>query len=167
MLTTKQIELARDSYESVAKRSGAFADEFYKRLFGIQPALRLLFPDDMKEQKEKLMEMLGAAVLLLDQPERLTPILEESGRRHLLYGVRERDYEAVGTALLETLRETAGENYDPETAMAWRSVYELISETMICGARLLQNADDDQTIDLLAATIARPSRGGPTGLSRK
>ena len=71
----------------------------------------------------------------------------------------------VGTALLETLRVMSGEKYDPETATAWTNVYELISETMIRGARLLQNADD-QTTNLLAATTAQPFGDDPPGLSQ-
>ena len=165
MLTTKQIALVRNSYEAVAARAGEFAAEFYERLFGLQPALRLLFPDEMEAQKKKLMEMLGAAVRLLDDPTRLALVLEESGRRHLLYGVRERDYETLGAALLETLAQSPGATFDAETAAAWTSVYEVMSEAMIRGAHSLQNAGDD-AINRLAATIQPPFGGefrAPTG----
>lgn len=158
MLTTKQIALIRNSYQAVAARSFEFSAVFYERLFSLQPALRLLFPDDLEAQKNKLLKMLSTAVRLIDAPQQLTPVLEESGRRHLLYGVRERDYKTVGAALLKTLAQTSGMNFDAETAAAWTRFYELMSEAMMRGAQELQNADDE-TMNLLAATIEPPFGG--------
>ena len=138
MLTNKQIDLVRRSFERVAPCMGEFADGFYDTLFGYQPALRLLFPDDLDAQKNKLVEMLEAALGLLDEPEKLVPVLEESGRRHALYGVRERHYEPVGGALLAALGETLGAEFDTETAAAWARLYGVMSDAMMRGARGLQ-----------------------------
>ena len=40
----------------------AAADLFYDRLFIIAPHVRSLFPQDLSEQKKKLMQMLATAV---------------------------------------------------------------------------------------------------------
>lgn len=141
MLTNRQIDLVRQSFERVAPCAGKFAGNFYDALFGRQPALRLLFPDDLAAQKKKLVEMLEATIDLLDEPEKLVPVLEESGRRHALYGVRERHYEPVGAALLAALRETLGAAFDTETAAAWTRVFDVLRETMMRGARGLKDRD--------------------------
>ena len=141
MVTNKQIDLVRQSFGRVAPRADRFAASFYDLLFGRQPALRLLFPDDLAAQKKKLVEMLEAALYLLDEPEKLVPVLEDSGRRHALYGVRERHYEPVRAALVAALEETLGAAFDAETAAAWERVYGLMSETMMRGARGLRNEE--------------------------
>jgi hemoglobin-like flavoprotein len=143
MLTNRQIDLVRRSFERIAPQAGEFSGDFYNALFGLQPALRLLFPDDLAAQEKKLIDMLAAAVTLLGDPEKLTPVLEEAGRRHALYGVRERHYEPVGAAFLQALQAALGAAFDAETAAAWARVYGLMSTAMIRGARTLRNADDE------------------------
>jgi hemoglobin-like flavoprotein len=134
----EQIDLIRRSFEQISTEG--LAESFYDHLFSIQPALRLLFPDDFGEQKEKLLLMLGAAIEMLDEPEKLIPVLEESGRRHALYGAREEHYATVGAALLEALRESIAADFTPETEAAWTRLYEEMSETMKRGARRLAAA---------------------------
>lgn len=134
-MNDEQIKLIRHSFKRIPAE--AFAENFYNRLFSIQPVLRLLFPDDFSEQKKKLLLMLEAAVEMLDEPEKLVPFLEESGRRHALYGTREEHYETVGAALLETFRETFSADFTAETETAWTLLYQEMSETMKLGARRL------------------------------
>ena len=138
MLTSEQIDLIRDAFERIAPRREAFAEDFYDRLFSLQPALRLLFSEDLSGQKKKLVEMLAAMIGLLDEPEKLAPLLADSGARHALYGVREEHYETVGTALLETLRATLRTRFDRETEAAWAAMYAVFSRNMIGGARALR-----------------------------
>src|SRR5262249_58948893 len=49
------------SFDLVAPRGDELMDEFYSRLFAAAPAVRPLFPDDMRRQKTML---LGELVLL-------------------------------------------------------------------------------------------------------
>ena len=134
-MNDEQINLIRRSFGKISAE--AFAESFYNHLFSIQPALRLLFPDDFGEQKEKLTLMLEAAIAMLDEPEKLIPVLEESGRRHALYGAREEHYETVGAALLAALRETSGGEISGATEAAWTNLYAEMSEIMKRGARRL------------------------------
>lgn len=137
-----QINLIRQSFRQIAFNAEKFAERFYDNLFSIQPALQLLFPENLGEQKKKLMQMLGAAIKMLDQPEKLIPVLEDLGRRHALYGVRERHYETVGAALLKTLRETPGTDFNLETEAAWTKLYGVVSDTMKHAALELSLAPD-------------------------
>ena len=138
-MNSEQINLVRRSFEKIS--AARLAESFYNHLFSAQPALRLLFPDDLGGQREKLAFMLGAAIQMLDEPAKLVPLLEKSGRRHALYGAREEHYETVGAALFASLRETSGaEDFTAETEVAWMKLYELMSETMKRGARRLSVA---------------------------
>jgi Hemoglobin-like flavoprotein len=143
MLTKTQIELIQESFRKIAPRKDSFADAFYGNLFSRQPALRILFPENLDEQKKKLMQMLSAAVNLLDKTENLLPILEELGRRHALYGVRDEYYQPVGATLLQTLKESFGEAFDSETEKAWAAMYEFVSETMQKAALELSSAPNN------------------------
>lgn len=137
-MNDEQINLIRRSFREISP--GALAESFYQHLFSIQPALRLLFPDELGKQSEKLLLMLEASIEMLDAPEKLVPVLEESGRRHALYGARAEHYETVGAALLAALRETA--DHTAETEAAWTKLYEEMSEIMKRGARRLAQAPE-------------------------
>lgn len=139
-MNNEQINLIRRSFENIADE--AFAESFYKHLFSMQPALRLLFADDFGKQKEKLILMLETAIEMLDEPEKLIPVLEESGRRHALYGIREEHYETVGTAFIEAIRETSVADFTAETEAAWTKLYEEMSEAMKRGVRQLLHAPE-------------------------
>src|SRR5436853_7044498 len=106
--------MVQKSFEKVALISDVAAELFYKRLFELDPGLEKLFKNDMKEQGRKLMKMIGMAVIGLDTPDALIPIVRDLGRRHLDYGVCNKDYETVGTALLWTLEKGLGSDFTPE-----------------------------------------------------
>src|SRR5687767_13668600 len=61
-MTPNQIKLVQTSFAQVAPIAATAADLFYGRLFEIAPQVRAMFPDDLGEQKKKLMTMLGTAV---------------------------------------------------------------------------------------------------------
>jgi len=119
MPTPRQITVVQESFAAVAPIAADAADLFYQRLFTLDPSLRPLFPDDLEEQKRKLMQMLGLAVKGLNQPERLVPVLEDLGRRHGTYGVKDEHYDVVGEALLWTLAKGLGDAFTPEVEEAW------------------------------------------------
>src|SRR5262245_55422115 len=101
-MTPAEIELVQTSFKSVAPIADQAADLFYGRLFEIAPEVRPLFPEDLKEQKKKLMGMLATAVASLHQVEKIVPAVQDLGRRHGGYGVTAAHYEPVGEALIWT-----------------------------------------------------------------
>lgn len=107
-MTPNQIQLIRETFALVAEQPDVAAAAFYQRLFEIDPSLRPLFQSNLEQQGRKLMQMLSAAVRLLDHPESLIPVLENLGRRHTDYGVRDEHYDTVGEALLDTTRGRIG-----------------------------------------------------------
>ena len=98
MLTDTQIALVQKSFAVIAPIADDAAVLFYQRLFEIDPSLKRMFRGDMAEQRRKLMQMLTAAVKGLQRLDRLVPVLEDLGRRHIGYGVTDQHYDTVGAA---------------------------------------------------------------------
>ena len=130
MLTQAQIALVQNSFAVVAPIADDAAALFYRRLFEIDPTLKAMFKSDMAEQRRKLMQMLSAAVKGLNHIERLIPVVEDLGRRHVNYGVEEHHYDTVGNALLWTLEKGLGAAFTPDVREAWATVYGLLASTM-------------------------------------
>ena len=133
-MTPHQIQLIRQSFALVEPRAELVALVFYQRLFALDPSLRPLFRTNIDEQGQKLMQMLGVAVALLEQPFALVPSLEALGRRHAGYGVEDRHYDTVGEALLDTLAECLGSAFTPEVLDAWAALYAVVANAMQRGA---------------------------------
>lgn len=129
-MTPEEINLIQHNFQQIAPQSEMVATAFYQRLFALNPVLQLLFPADLSEQKKKLMTTLGLAIKSLNEAEKLVPVLENLGRRHALYGVRDEHYDTVGAALLQTLGETLGEKFTAQANAAWSKMYGFVAATM-------------------------------------
>jgi hemoglobin-like flavoprotein len=129
-MTTHQIHTIRQTFSLIAPMPDAVATAFYGRLFELDPTLRSMFPTTLVDQGRKLLQVLGAAVGMLNRPDQLMPVLESLGKRHAGYGVRDEHYDTVGEALLWTLQQGLGPLYTPEVEAAWASLYNTISTTM-------------------------------------
>jgi hemoglobin-like flavoprotein len=135
MVTPRQKTLVQDSFAAVVPRSYEVTAMFYGRLFELDPTLRPMFKADMAPQRQKLAQMLNAAVKGLDRPEQLIPVVRELGRRHATYGVVDAHYDTVGAALLWTLEQHFGAAFTSEVKEAWTDVYTLLATTMKEAAR--------------------------------
>jgi hemoglobin-like flavoprotein len=133
-MTPDQVTLVRNSFALVEPIAPQAAALFYDNLFQADPSLRALFRGDMAEQGGRLMSMIGSAVQM-GQPDKLIPVLQAMGRRHVGYGVQEAHYAPVGAALLLTLKQGLGEAFTPEVHNAWATLYGVISQTMQDAAR--------------------------------
>ncbi len=129
-MTPQQVSLVQNSFEKVVPIAATAADLFYDRLFTIAPEVRSLFPEDMAAQKQNLMQMLTTAVTNLHQIEKIIPAVEDLGRRHVAYGVKDSHYEPVGAALLWTLEKGLGPDFTPEVKEAWTLTYTTVADVM-------------------------------------
>jgi hemoglobin-like flavoprotein len=130
-MTGEQIRLVRVTWLEVAPIADTAARLFYGRLFESDPEIQRLFAHaDMDQQRAKLMRTLTVAVGALDKLETIRPALENLGRRHVGYGVEERHYDLVGTALLWTLEQGLGDGYTAEVAEAWAAAYTTLATIM-------------------------------------
>jgi nitric oxide dioxygenase len=126
-----QIKLVQDSFAKVAPISEQAAVLFYGRLFEVAPSVRAMFPDDMKEQRKKLMATLAVVVGGLSNLEAVLPAASALAKRHVNYGAKPEHYPVVGGALLWTLEKGLGDAWTPEVAEAWTAAYGTLSGYMI------------------------------------
>ena len=128
------IELVRSTYAAAASHSDRVSQVFYERLFGLDPAVRAMFPDDMNAQRQKLMDELTLIVESLGNVHALVARTTDLGARHAGYGVEAHHYELVLDALIHALCVCVPDVMDAAAIAAWRRAYHLIAETMLHGA---------------------------------
>ena len=129
-MTPDQIQLVQGSWSKVVPISDTAAELFYGRLFDLDPALRPLFKGDMKQQGKLLMTMIGTAVNGLSQLNNIVPAVQDLGRRHVKYGVKDQHYDTVATALVWTLEQGLGDAFTPDVKQSWVAAYTILSSTM-------------------------------------
>jgi hemoglobin-like flavoprotein len=134
-MTPTQKALVQQTFAQVVPIADQAAALFYGRLFELDPSLRPLFKIDLRAQGKKLMQMIGYCVGKLDALDEIVGAVQDLGRKHAGYGVKEADYGTVGSAFLWTLERGLGSAYTPEVAAAWTAVYGVLSTTMMSGVK--------------------------------
>ncbi len=129
-ITPREKRLVQGSWDAVVPIAETAASIFYEKLFELDPELKPLFKGDIKEQGQKLMKMLTVAVRGLDRLEEIVPAVQDLGRRHVDYGVSDKDYDTVAEAFVYTLGKGLGESLTEEVTNAWVHVYTILATTM-------------------------------------
>lgn len=132
-MNENQIKLIRESWDYVVTNVDGAGMIFYDRLFEVAPEVKPLFKGDIKNQSKKLITMISFAIGKLDQLDSVVKDIEDLGRRHGKYNVRQEHYLVVGQALLWTLEKGASEIWTEEHKEAWSVLYGVLSATMIRG----------------------------------
>jgi methyl-accepting chemotaxis protein len=129
------LDALETSFDLVAPRGDELVDAFYSRLFAAAPVVEPLFAGiDMRRQKSML---LGTLVLLrksLRDLGAIVPKLRELGRKHVAYGAHADHYPVVGTVLIASMAEVAGEQWRPEYERAWSEGLDVVAGAMLEGA---------------------------------
>jgi nitric oxide dioxygenase len=133
-MTPDQIKLVQQSFAKVAPISDQAAIIFYNRLFEVAPQVKAMFPENMTEQRKKLMATLAVVVNGLSDLPSILPAASALAIRHVSYGARREHYPVVGATLLYTLEKGLGEAWTPEVAAAWTAAYETLSNYMMAEA---------------------------------
>ncbi|MDA0799536.1 MAG: globin family protein [Chloroflexi bacterium] len=134
-MTPHQIHIVQASWAKIVPRANAIVDMFYEHLFELDPSVRVLFPTDMEEQRKMLLVILTSGVIGLSNLDKLTPTIQDLGKRHHGYGVLETHYETVGEALLWALKQNLGYAWNDELKEAWSAVYVVLANLMIEAAK--------------------------------
>ncbi|MBX7135337.1 MAG: hypothetical protein K1X67_21925 [Fimbriimonadaceae bacterium] len=130
-LTFWQRERIRAGYDLVRPKITEFSRRFYDHLFSAHPEYRNLFPEDMTAQLVRFVQFWEATVGMVDRLDECEPTFRKLGQTHREYGIKPSDFQAVGEALLATLPEFLGQQYTPEDADAWATLYTVVSSGMI------------------------------------
>ncbi len=134
-MTEEQIALVKKTWKIFRDIDPALiGDVFYSKLFIEVPQVKHLFKTSRDIQSKKLVEMLSMIVGRLDRLDELTEDIKQLALRHVNYGVKVSHYRAVGAALLWTLQQGLGADWDKEVEAAWEACYRILSDTMINAA---------------------------------
>jgi hemoglobin-like flavoprotein len=74
--------------------------------------------------------MISVAVAGLTRLDTIVPAVQDLGRRHVGYGVKDKHYDTVATALVFTLEKGLGDAFTPEVKEAWVTTYGVLAKTM-------------------------------------
>jgi nitric oxide dioxygenase len=135
------LDAVETSFDLLAPRGDELMDEFYSRLFAVAPAVKPLFPDDMRRQKAMLLAALVLVRKSIRDLDAIAPTLRRLGACHVAYGAKPQHYPIVGQALIGSMAEIAGDAWRPEYEHAWAAAFELVADTMLEGAASAQLAD--------------------------
>ena len=129
-MNAAQQELVRTTFVRLAVMPEVAGALFYERLFVANPSLRPLFKNDMRIQGVKLMTMLAMVVYNLNEPGQIRPAIHDLSFRHVGYGVKLADYDALREALLWTLEQALAEDFTPAVRDAWMVCYDELAGEM-------------------------------------
>ena len=84
---TLDLDALETSFDLVAPRGDELMDEFYARLFAAAPAVKPLFPDDMRQAEDACCSARSCCCASrCATSTRSCPKLRELGARHVAYG---------------------------------------------------------------------------------
>lgn len=136
---TRMVRLIKESWAEVEPQVAEVSRYFYGLLFTIAPGTRDLFPINLDAGHSRLLRAIVYVVQTIDKPDELVPFLRQLGRDHRKFGVQSQHYEALGTALLASVKHHLREDqWTPEVERAWAEAYTI-------AARCMQEAAESDT----------------------
>jgi len=104
---------------------------FYAQLFTMDTEIRAMFPAAMDVQRRRFFQALSHIAAGQDGRDTLVPYLQELGRAHRKFGVRERHYEVFRRALIATLQRFAAPRWNETAKYAWETAFNHAATIMI------------------------------------
>lgn len=140
-LTQVEMTLIEDTWAQVASLGAQEVGVIlFKQIFTIAPqALQLFsFKDEadlyespnLKKHALGVVKAVGLAVGALRELEKLVPMLQGLGRKHVDYGVLPEHYDVVGQALIKTLSLGLGHQFTKDVELVWTKLWGVIASTM-------------------------------------
>ncbi|MFB9627917.1 globin domain-containing protein [Nonomuraea helvata] len=123
------------NFELVAKYGDNVPLYLFSDLFLRAPALRELFPVQMRRQRDRLMTALSYAVEHAQNLSEITPYLHQLARSHRKSGIQSEHYEQWGASLVHTMQRFSGNVWNEAVEEEWRDFLSLLTRTLAEGAR--------------------------------
>lgn len=133
------IERLEQSFDALSGRADELIERFYESLFGKHPQVRSMFPEDMREQKKKLLASLVLVMKNLRTPDKLAAPLREMGQRHVGYGTQPEHYPVVRDTLVGVMADMAGDAWNEQLDQDWRGAIDAVAAIMLEGAASAQD----------------------------
>jgi len=127
------VQRLESSFNLLAPRGPELVDRFYALLFSKHPAVRPMFPSDMRDQKGKLLASLVLVMKNIRNPEALRQPLIDMGRRHVAYGTEQAHYPVVRDTLVDVMKEMAGSAWNAQLTADWKGAIDFVASVMLEG----------------------------------
>lgn len=135
-MTEDDVALVKESWARVLPIADVAMGQFYRQLFASDAGLARHFSQtNMAVQQSRLASAIDLVVSDLHQPEVLARPLEDLGARHADYDIAERDFQAVGEALLSTLAVGLAGHWTKAHHKAWTAAWRTIVAQVMVGFR--------------------------------
>ena len=129
MMTERQIQQVRTSFDQIQPVANDLAVLFYIRLNELDPAIKRPVYSPCCEQTEQVARLLPILVDCLERPADILEIAASLGPR-TRSRVRSMHYPAATKALLWALERALGRSFNPELRSAWAAAYESLAATI-------------------------------------
>ena len=151
---------AQVSFFLLEQAADAAMTYFYGQLFLMDTEIRAMFPAAMDRQRRHFFRALVRIAEGPNGPDEaaaLVPYLEQLGRAHRKYGVREGHYDLFRRALMATLQRFAASSWDEAAQQAWESMFDQAARIMIDAAK----RDAEESPAWWIATVTGTEPRGP------
>ena len=145
-MTQREIELIESTWNYIVTNIDEAGELFYNKLFVLRPELATLFKGDIKAQSKKLTSMITFLVNKLNSLDEVKKDIVALGMRHKNYKVEPDHYQTVGVALLWTLEQGLGSQWNEDVKLVWENLYSVLSNMMIDAAALPNQPITEESI---------------------
>lgn len=129
-MTGEDILLVQESWLKMSPVKQVTAELFYMKLSELDPALRLLFDDDLRASSHKFVQLLDATVRGLDRADVLMAAVREVGLRNPTFGLTDAHHGTVAAALLWTLEKALRHDFTMPVKAAWIKIFGVLSQEL-------------------------------------
>ncbi len=128
IFTPEEISLIQTSFLKICETN--CWEIHYNRLFELDPEAVKLFKGDIKDQQHRIMTMMKTVVEGLNNPQIIIPAVQELGKRHYEYNVKDEHYEIFKESLLYAIEKVLADEFTPELKSAWTKFYDVLADVM-------------------------------------
>jgi len=130
-MTPEQISAACESFAKARSMAPDFGSKFYQQLASDYPETQAIFGSvSMEVQHNRFVSMLSIVLNRMKDGHPVTPILQDLGKFHSRFGIKDEDFKNFSAALMKVLRELLGSEFNHCKCDAWVAVFEEITRTM-------------------------------------
>ena len=134
-MSPDHVKLVSISFGRVFPFRKHLVQRFYDDLFERAPNIRVLFPEDMTGQFDKLADTLQMIVSQMAEGEDIVAKVQALGKQHVRYGAQPEHFEAVGQSLIHALKSVTPGGLTLAEEEAWIAAYGTLSSIMIHAGR--------------------------------
>lgn len=124
------VRLLQESFAHVMANPQLSMEYFYAHMFAHNPEMRPLFPLAMNGVREHVFAALARFVWTLDTPAACAEFLQQTGRDHRKFGVKDKHHQSFFAALQATVAHFSGPGWTADTQAAWAKAVEFADSTM-------------------------------------